>query len=400
LNSIQYTNKAAAQELVALIHPETVWACVATACPSDGYAWGHYLSRLAVAAGADWRALLKSVLPKDPLLRFISEFRSTELADLAEFLQGIAGVDFDFGLECISRAVPVLQHGFATDALDAYSAISKLQIWLLGHGLFGESRPTRTQRNLSRLFTDGILPDRVAAGIVTCRFGDWETYARLLAWVRMVNRKKHREIVDALDWVKLDSRSFEFWKAPCREFRLLLSCLVVKEDGQPVRKWVTERADRIIEIDPVLSGVSPEAAIAVFRKGGRVNLGGHNGSDWGVQARAIARVVQIDPNLAVAILEANRDHIVIHLSKLEGIDTEEFPKFLDLVLNLSPTLLAQFCNAIDLRSAAEKWPAVLREQRKEVRRGARQVLRIVSKHSQGETKELAEKLLDSNRIGD
>jgi hypothetical protein len=397
LNSIEHANKAAAQELVGLIHPETVWACVARARPSNGYGWGHYLSRLAVAAGAEWRARLKSALPKDALLRFISEFRSAELADLAEFVQGIASIDFDFGLECLRRAVPVLQQGFAADALKAYLAISEWQIWLLGHGLFGESRPKRTQRNLSLLFTSGILPDRVAAGIVTCRFGDWETYARLLAWVRMVNRTKHREIVDALDWVKLDSRSSAFWEAPCREFRLLLSCLMVSEDGQPVRKWVAERADRMIEIDPILSSVSPEAAIAVFRKGGRVNLGGHNGSDWGVQARAIARVAQIDRNITAAILEANRDHIVTHLSKLEGIDTEEFPKFLSLIVNLSPPLLNQFCSAIDLRSAAEKWQSVLRDQRKKVRRGARQVLRILSENTQGGIKELAEKLLVSSK---
>lgn len=393
LNSIHYPSEAVAQQVVELTNPAAVWARVAMSCPSDGYAWGHYLGRLAAAGGNEWRARMKSQLPKDFFTRFISGFQPSDIDDLAGFVEGIACFDFDFGLACLRQTALIFQQAFAEDAFSAYSAIRTLQFGLFGHGLFDAKRPSRTQRGISHLMTEGILPARVAAGIVSCRFGDWETYAWILGWLQEVNPDKHREIVSALDWEKLDARSLEFWSHPCREFRLLLSHLRVEKDGEPVRKWVTERADRINEIDPILSGISPEAAIIVFRKGGQVNLGGHNGSDWGLQAWAMARIAEIESQVAIDILAANQDHIVSRLSKLEAIDAEEIPVFLKLISDLAPSLLIQFCDAVNLQLATEMWPKVLLVDRKEVRRGARQVLRIISEHSHGESKGLAETLL-------
>ncbi len=393
LNSLHYPNGAVAQQVVELTDPETVWARVAMSGPSDGYAWGHYLGRLAAAGGDEWRARMKSVLPKDLLARSISDFKPSDIEDLAEFVQGVACFDFDFGLACLKQTAPVFQQAFADNAFNAYSAVRRLQFGLLGHGLFGEKNPSRIQRNISRLMTEGIRANCIAAGIVACRFGDWETYAWILDWVHKVNPKKHREIVDALDWEMLDARSAEFWTSPCREFRLLLSHLRIEKDGQPVRKWVAEHVDRIDEIDPILSGVSPEAAIAVFRKGGRVNLGGHNGSDWSLQAWAIARIAEIEPKAATDILDANRDHIVAHLSKFEEIDAEEFPVFLRLISDLAPSLLTRFCAAVNLQLATETWPKILHVDRKEVRRGGRKVLKIISENGNGEIRRLAERLL-------
>ena len=393
LNSIHYPNEVAAQQLVESINPEIVWACIVAGLPSDGYAWGHYLGRLAAAGGDEWRARMKTGMPKELLSRLISHFKPSDIEDLAGFVEGVGCFDFDFGLFCLQQTASVFQQAFADDAFKAYSAVRRLQFGLLGHGLFGEKNPTRIQRNISRLMTEGIHAKRIATGIVACRFGDWETYAWILDWVHKVNPKKHREIVAALDWDMLDARSLEFWTSPCREFRLLLSCLRIDKDGQPVRKWVAEHVDRIDEIDPILSGVSPEAAIAVFRKGGRVNLSGHNGSDWGLQAYAVARIAEIEANVAIEILAANGDHIVAHLSKLEEIDAEEFPIFLKLVSDLAPSLLTKFCSAINLQLAAEKWPRATYVDRKEVRRGGRQVLKIISENSNGEIRRLAERLL-------
>jgi len=102
---------------------------------------------------------------------------------------------------------------------------------------------------------------------------------------------------------------------------------------------------------------------------------------------------EIEANVAIEILAANGDHIVAHLSKLEEIDAEEFPIFLKLVSDLAPSLLTKFCSAINLQSAAEKWPRATYVDRKEVRRGGRQVLKIISENSNGEIRRLAERLL-------
>ena len=382
-------------ELVSSMNSARLWGRVQTSQPSEGYAWGHFLGRLAWAGNSNWRAQAKQALDRDRLRDLLRRFTAGDLEHLAEFIQGLASFDLDFGLECVRNAIPSLQAGFAADAIKAYRATRALQPHVLGHGIFGDQRPSRVQKRLSQQISDAIRPRSVASGIETCRFGDWETYARLLNWVCTVNRSKHHSIVSAIAWDALERRSVDFWHHPPREFRLLLSCLTCDKKGQPVRSWIFEHIDQIQEIDPILTRISPESAIAIIRRGGRVNLGGHNGSDWGLQGWALERVAEVDVTAARKILESNEAHIVERLSNLGAIDVEEMPHFLALVQELDRSFLPRCIRKIEPKTAVQKWPPLLQERGAKVRRGVRHVLRIVSEHSDGEVKELADSLLDT-----
>ena len=380
-------------EPVSSIDPTRLWSCVQTCQPSEGYVWGYFLNRLAYAGSRSWRTQMTEALDRDRLLDLVGRFTSGDLEHLAEFIEGIASFDSEYGLECVRKAIPSFQGGFASDPFKAYVATHTLQFSVLGHGIFGEQRPSKVQKQLSRQMTGAIRPRNMAAGIETCRFGDWEVYARLLIWVRIVNRAKHRSIVSAIAWDALERRSVEFWQHPPREFRLLLSSLTTDTNGQPVRSWIFEHVDQIEEIDPILTRISPESAIAIIHRGGRVNLDGHNASDWGLQALALASVAELDGTAARDILESNEAHIVGRLSRLEAIDVEHLPHFLALIAEFERPFLRRFVRMIDVQTAAEKWPPLLQERRAKVRRGVRRVLRIVSEHGDGEVKELAESLL-------
>ena len=383
-------------ELVSSMNPARLWGRVQTSQPSEGYAWGYFLGRLAYAGDSNWRAQATQALDRDRLRDLARRFTAGDLEQLAEFIQGLACFDLNFSLACVRKAIPSLQAGFAADAFKAYRATDSLQLEVLGHGIFGDQRPSRVQKHLSRQISDAIRPRSIASGIETCRFGDWETYARLLNWVRTVNRNKHRSIVSAIAWDALERRSADFWQHPPREFRLLLSCLTSDKKGQPVRSWIFDHIDQIQEIDPILTRISPESAIAIVHRGGRVNLGGHNGSDWGLQGWALESVAEVDITAARKILESNEAHIIERLSKLGVIDVEELPHFLALVQELDQSLLPRFIRMIDPKTAAQKWPPLLQERGAKVRRGVRHVLRIVSKHSDGEVKELADSLLNTH----
>ena len=381
-----------AKPLAEQVDPKSLWESIVRSRPSDGYAWGHFLSRLSASCTVDWRTRAKGAIPREPLLQLTSGFRISDLYDLSELIEGVGSLDRDVALECMRVATPLMQQAFANDPLDAYTTTSDLHRWVLGLGIFGEQRPSRGQKEISRRIADAIKPARFASDIIARRFGDWETVARLLDWVQKNNSKKHSEIVAAIDWEGLDRRSASFWPSPPREFRLLLSHLTTDEAGNPVRSWVFERNDRIAEIDPILSGISPESAIAVFKRGGRVNLGGHNGSDWRLQMWALARIAEVDPNAARSILIANESHVVGRLSKLQGIDVEELSSFLTLGLELDRATMMRFFGAIDREGAAKHWSRLFKE-RAEVRRGVRQVLRIISQNSDGSVRELADSLL-------
>ena len=387
-------SEAPYDELVSSMNPKLMWSRVQTSQPSDGYAWGHFLGRLAYAGSSNWRNQATQALNRDHLRDLVSRFTAGDLHHLTGFIQGVASFDLDFSLECVRMAIPSLQGGFVADAFKAYRATYELQFVVLGHGIFVDQRPSKVQKDLSRQITDAIRPTDIVSGIVTCRFGDWESYARLLTWVQIVNRDKHRSIVSAIDWDALERRSVGLWQHPPREFRLLLSCLTSDKKCQPVRSWIFEHIDQIQDIDPILTRISPESAIAIIHRGGRVNLAGHNMSDWGLQQWALERVAQIDTAAAREILESNGAHIVERLSKLGGIDVEELPYFLTWARELDRSLLTRFIRMIKLKSAAEKWPRLFQDHSTKVRRGARQVLRIISEHSEGAVKELAEFLLN------
>jgi hypothetical protein len=66
----------------------------------------------------------------------------------------------------------------------------------------------------------------------------------------------------------------------------LVSCFISTKSGDPVRAWIAANADKISEIAPITASISPEEAVAVTRKGGRLNLAGHNSADRRLQADA------------------------------------------------------------------------------------------------------------------
>ena len=95
--------------------------------------------------------------------------------------------------------------------------------WVLGEGLFMEMKPTKRQRAISKQIIEGLSSAEVVKGIVTCRFGEWENYARLLALVGRVYPAKKLAIVQSMDWKAFDAVVSKQLEKPGREFSLLLN---------------------------------------------------------------------------------------------------------------------------------------------------------------------------------
>ena len=164
-----------------------------------------------------------------------------------------------------------------------------------------------------------------------------------------------------------------------------------------MRSWIFEHVERIQRLDPILTGISPESAIAVLRRGGFVDLAGHNGSDWGLQQWALVRVAEMDIPAARGILKANREHVVEKLSKLERIDVEELPQFLTVAKELDESFLKRCILMIDLESATQKWPRLLQERDAKIRDRAMEVLRVIARHSEDTLREFAQSVLNDLR---
>jgi hypothetical protein len=390
VNDLSNADKHSAQQLVESVDPLKIAGQLANAQTAEGFAWGHFLGRLCIA-GKDWRNAFSALLPRDRIHALASEYNQLEIGHLSEYLSGVAAFDADLALECLTNAIPAMQKAFAENPIDAFADIHEIHWRLLGHPPFGEKHPSKAQRRLSKTITNAIRPERVVIGFCSCRYGDWERYAALLYWVREVNPGKHRKIVEAVDWERLDDRAAELWHRPPREFRLLLHGLVGRQ-GDTVRKWIAKHAELIAEIDPIMASLSPEAAVAVIHKGGRLNLGGHNQSDWRLQAIALSRVAEVAKDVAIAALDSDQPRIAGHLAKLGEMDCEELPAFLAFIDQLAPGFLAKVFAAVDPGVASESWPKFLLADRQQVRQGARKVFLFAYKNSEGTLKSLAERL--------
>jgi hypothetical protein len=391
LNDLGNADKQAARLLVDSADAARIGQQLAEARTAEGAAWGYFLERLAVA-GEQWRTRMKAALPQERTRALAAAFNRLEIAHLNGYLKGIAALDRGLAAECLKVAIPALQAAFADNPVEAFADINEVRWSILGDHPFGDSTPTKAQRHLSKTITDAISPERLVTGICSCRYGDWERYAGLLYWIRQVNPAKHRAVVDSMDWNRLDVRAAELWTRPPREFRLLLHGLVPQKTGGPVGSWIAAHADKICEIDPIMTAVSPEAAVAVIRKGGRLNLAGHNGSDWRLQAVALSRVAALAKDLTLAALDSEQARIAEHISKLDMMDCEELPVFLQFIEQFAPDLLPELFGAVDLKTASVNWRAPLKNHRKQVREGARLIFRFAGRHAAGELKALADRL--------
>lgn len=356
---------------------------------SNGYVWGYFLGRIGCGASDTWRRELSHKIPRNSLRDFIATCPSSEVGNIVEFIQSIAYYDFDLSLDLLELAAPSISHSFSEDSIRTYRKIHDLEIWVLGRGIFGEGRPSKRQKAIERKLFEGINPTEVANGILESRYGDWETYSRLINWIKQAHPKRHKKVVNQLDLDSLKVTDAQ-WKKPSRELRLLLWSLTTKNSNDPASGWLLENALKIEEIDPILAGISPGLAVDLIDRGGKVDLGGHNGN-WYSQVMAIASVADLSEHSARLILRANFEHIVIGVSMLSLPDG--LPLFLEGIKELDEELLTNVAKAINLSDAEKSWEKALKDHRVKERKAARGVLKILAAINHEPVKFSAESLL-------
>lgn len=393
INNLVNDDRQLCRKFLDEIDPRPIAEKLTSIGCEEGYVFGNLLGRLRCGCSQEWSIRFSACIPRISVLDYVGRFQAQDLEDLSEFVEGIASFDLNFGLECLETAMPVYRAEFACDALATYRKLHDLEYFVLGHPLFKRPRPSKRQRLISRSMFDGIDPPKIVAHVLACPFGDWEYYARLLGWVLRVYPAKIRQIVDAMDWDGLDSVIGDMWKTPPRELTLLLSVLRTNRDYEPIHSWVEKHAERIEKIGPILAGVSPRAVVTIVGNGNRVDLGGHNGSDWELQAWALAKIASEDKDTAKAVLRQNRSHLIRGFTELSL--PEELPKFLGLVHELDSTFLTEVVATLSPEEVRGKWVESLRNHGKERRHAASQVLRKIVAVGSGPICDVANELLRS-----
>ena len=359
------------------------------------YEWGDYFGSLASISSKEWRTRFLACIPRDHVHAYVSQIPAKHLGKLSKFIWAMAWFSVDFSLSCVDATMATYQEAFADDPLRAYWRTTDIEHWPLGNPFLGIGKTSNRQRRLCKRMFDTIAPSRIVGQMLSCRYGDWEGYSRLLSWVRLVNPKKLGEIVDAMDWDRLDSVIGEKWKVPPRELRLILSSFVKSKSGEPIRSWIATHSDKIRVIDPILGGWSPEAAVNIVQNGGRVDLSAHNRCDWNIQAFCLARIADGDLEVARQVVLQNRDHLLRGIRELTLPDG--LPALLELIEEISGGFLSELVGTLTAEEVGEHWARALKDHRKEERLAARKVLEKVSRVDESEIGDLAASLIRSIR---
>lgn len=363
--------------------------------PESAYIWGEYFQMLAYISSKEWRNRFLECIPRDRIYSYISQIPAYHLGRLSKFIEAMNWFDDELSLNCVDAVLSTYQKAFADDALAAYWRTTDIEHGVLGNPLLGIGKTSDRQRRICKKMFDSISPDRIVGQMLSCRYGDWEGYSRLLSWVRRVNPKKLGEIVDSMDWVKLDSVIGEKWKVPPRELRLILSSFVLCKSGEPIRSWIAIHSDKIQVIDPILGGWCPEATINIVRSGGRVNLGAHNKSDWNIQSFCLARVASVDLGIARQVIFQNRDHLLYGIRELSLPDG--LPALLELIEKILEGFVGELVGTLATEEIGVHWTRALKDHRKEERLAARKVLGIVQRVNKSEIGDFAANLIRTIR---
>jgi hypothetical protein len=156
----------------------------------------------------------------------------------------------------------------------------------------------------------------------------------------------------------LFEKTKDHWAVPPRELRLLFSTLSGPEANEPAKSWILSHQRFIKEVDPITASIAPEAAVFVVKEGGTVNLFAHNGSDWSLQAQAVARIASCDEEVAKVVFCHNSQRLAKAISRLGHCDDDsdpELPAYLDMVAELDAALIPYLFLQVQVSEARENW---------------------------------------------
>ncbi len=393
INNLYNADHDLIHDLVGQVCPETVARRLSEASCEGGYAWGYLLGRLHLGTDEQWRIKFKASINKESLNKLIENFDNEEIGHMSDLICGIALYDEELAFRLLNAGFSTIDKALNESPLSTWEEMKNIIWFLLGHipKFLRHRKPDRRQREYSRRIARCLPIKKIAADLSHSRQRDWERYTRFVGeWLHEVDKRQYGRIIRSVDLNQLDEMTRGLWATPPRDLRLLISTLACDKGGEPAKSWVKLHADELEEIDPITTYVAPEVAASVAERGGRVNIFGHNGHEWGLAAYAVACLAKIDLTVACRVVENNLGRIIERISGLQTIDCDGLSSFLDVLSKLDAKLPQRILNMVDAEKAEKHWMMRLREKSKSKRTVAKLV--VIAKQCEGDIAQVAQRL--------
>jgi len=340
------------ERILAQTDPTAIARQVSQTSWTDAAAWAELIDRLAYAGGQQFAEQLASALDAGALESLFSRLPDESLYAVEELAKAIYFLRGDLGTNLIETAAAQLARRLSNRPAEATAALHEIFWWPLGMSpnFLRRRRPSPAQRRVARKLARGVDGDRIASAINGGTRRDWYLIAELLVFIAEADRATFDAIVKAVDANALDDVTEGLWQSVPRELEQLLA-LLSTPDGGPARELLIRHADDIGRLSNRITLIAPEVALSAMKRGVPLDLElVHH--DWLLAAGALNSLHQIDPDVAMLLLEANRAALSKGLA-LQGSDAVEnlsvfltvvdtiAPQYLDgLLANLEPDVIA------------------------------------------------------------
>jgi hypothetical protein len=365
LNNLTQQDQDVAERAVAAADPIAIAAAYSNANPDTAYGLADLLRSIAYVKVDDFNAKVRAALDQDKLRKFARHEAFLEEAFVfSKFCASMVCWEENLALEMAELFVPTAQQVLAGDPVEGFHQLSHdlasivLRVFDVLHVFVGKLRPTRRQWTIARRMCDKIDPKRVAEHISTTRPRHFQSAGFFLDFLYRSAPRKYEAVLRQLDWEKLGAVIGADWANMPHDTEVLLSTLY---SGLPtrdlVRKFIFDRADRIVHFPPRLMLMVPQVGLVHLAKGGSLRLAQHDHVNWDIGGIALAIIAEAQPELIEQAVTPFVDAIARGVTNYNRDFTAQAEGFVRIVIEYAPfawgKVLAKLDPAVVEKNLAE-----------------------------------------------
>lgn len=305
LNNLAQQDRNVAERVVAAADPIAIATAYSNTNPDTAYGLADLLRSIAYVKVDEFNSKLRTVIDRDKLRELAKHEAFLEDSFIfSKFCASVVWWDENLALEMAELFVPTAQQVLAKDPVEGFHHLSHdfastvLRAFDLLDVYVGKLKPTRRQLSIARRMCDKIDPKQIADHISTVRPRNFQSAGFFLHFLCQLAPRKYEAALRQLDWEKLSMVIGDDWANMPHDTEVLLGTLHSRAPTRHlVQKFISDRADRIVDFPPRLMLMVPEVGLTHLGKGGSLRLAQYDHMSWDFGGVALAIIAEARPEL-------------------------------------------------------------------------------------------------------
>lgn len=368
LNQLAQKDRDTAKDVVEALDPIIMARFYSNATVDTAYGIAALMRSIASIRVEEFKMRICSALDREKLCEFAKNEAFVDKAFIfANFCESVCWWDEALALEMAENFIPSAREILARDPVDGFSQLSHdfvstvLRAFDVLGIYVGKYKPTRRQLEMAKRLCDNIEPKRVAEQISATRPRYFQSASFLLHFLHKFAPKKCDAAIRLLDWGKLDALIGGDWENMHHETETLLGTLYwIKSTRDIVKKFISERAERIKCFPPRIMLMVPEVGVLHLKKGGLLRLSQHNFVDWSFGGAALAVASEKNPELVEQAVTPFIDDIRQAITTYNRSSTGPAEVFIRIVAQHAPVAWKEIVTKLDPVVAVSNFAECLR----------------------------------------